>query len=44
MAKRVMAVYDEDPLYAERLAEYVNQKEQVPFSVLGFTALERLTG
>ncbi len=43
MAKRVMAVYDEDPLYAERLAEYVNQKEQVPFSVLGFTSLERLT-
>ena len=29
---KVMAVYDEDPLYAGRLAEYVNQKETFPFS------------
>lgn len=42
MAKRVMAVYDVDPLYAERLAEYVNHKEQVPFSVMAFTNLEHL--
>ncbi len=42
MAKRVMAVYDVDQLYAERFAEFVNRKEQVPFSVMAFTALERL--
>lgn len=42
MAKRVMAVYDVDPLYAERFAEFVNHREQVPFSVMAFTALERL--
>ncbi|GLC80824.1 P-loop NTPase family protein [Lacrimispora brassicae] len=42
MAKRVMAVYDGDPLYTEGLAEFVNRKEQVPFSVMGFTALEGL--
>ena len=28
---KVMVVYDEDPLYAGRLAEYVNQKETFPF-------------
>lgn len=42
MAKRVMAVYDVDPLYGERFAEFVNRKEQVPFSVMAFTALEQL--
>lgn len=42
MAKRVMAVYDADPLYAERFAEFVNQKKQVPFSVMAFTTLEQL--
>ncbi|MEY8356536.1 hypothetical protein AALB39_24735 [Lachnospiraceae bacterium 54-53] len=42
MAKRVMAVYDVDPLYAERFAEFVNHRKQVPFSVVAFTALERL--
>ncbi|WP_313578740.1 hypothetical protein [Lacrimispora sp.] len=42
MAKRVMAVYDTDPLYTERFTDFVNQKEQVGFSVMAFTALERL--
>lgn len=42
MAKRVMAVYDVDPLYAERLTEFVNRKEQIPFTVMAFTSLERL--
>ena len=31
---KVMAVYDEDPLYAGRLAEYVNQKETFPFQAM----------
>lgn len=42
MAKRVMAVYDGDPLYTERFTEFINRKEQVPFSVMAFTTLERL--
>lgn len=43
MADRVMAVYDADPFYAERFADFVNQKEQVPFQVMAFTTLEKLT-
>ncbi|SET73614.1 hypothetical protein SAMN05443270_1184 [Lacrimispora sphenoides] len=42
MAKRVMAVYDTDPLYTERFTDFVNQKEQVGFSVMAFTTLEQL--
>ena len=42
MAKKVMAVYDPDPVYGERLAEYVSHRGQVPFSVTAFTSLERL--
>ena len=42
MTKRVMAVYDVDPFYADRFAEFVNQKEQVPFEVMAFTTMERL--
>lgn len=37
-----MAVYDEDPLYAGRLAEYVNQKETFPFQAMAFSDLEKL--
>lgn len=42
MAKRIMAVYDIDPGYGERFAEFVNQKEQVPFEVMAFTSMEQL--
>lgn len=42
MTKRVMAVYDVDPFYADRFAEFVNQREQIPFEVMAFTTLERL--
>lgn len=42
MAKRVMAVYDTDPLYTERFTEFISQKNQVGFSVMAFTDLERL--
>lgn len=42
MTNRIMAVYDVDPFYADRFADFVNQKEKVPFAVLAFTSLERL--
>lgn len=40
--KRIMGVYDVDPFYAERFAEFVNQKDQVPFTVVPFGTIERL--
>ncbi|MFR5601826.1 MAG: hypothetical protein ACLTKI_05480 [Lachnospiraceae bacterium] len=40
--KRVMAVYDIDPFYADRFADFANQKEKVPFTVVPFTTMERL--
>lgn len=40
--KKVMAVYDIDPFYADRFADFVNQKEKVPFTVMAFTTMERL--
>lgn len=42
MDKRIMAVYDVDSLYADRFADFANQKEEVPFTVMAFTALDRL--
>ena len=39
---KIMAVYDEDPLYARRLAEYVNQRGTMPFTAMAFSDLERL--
>ena len=42
MTNRIMAVYDVDPFYADRFADFVNQKEKVPFTVMAFTTLERL--
>ena len=36
--KRIMAVYDEDPFYADRFAEFVNQKEAA-FHAVAFTSL-----
>ena len=32
--KRIMAVYDVDPFYADRFAEFVNRKETVPFTAV----------
>ena len=29
--KKMMAVYDTDPVYAERLSDYVNRKEKESF-------------
>lgn len=42
MSNRVMAVFDADPFYAERFADFVNQKKYVPFHVMAFTTLEKL--
>lgn len=42
MMKKIMAVYDADFRYADRLAEFVNQRSQVPFQVVAFTSLEKL--
>ena len=42
MKKRIMAVYDVDPFFADRFAETANQKGQVPFTVIAFSSLERL--
>ena len=40
--KKIFAVYDVDPFYADRFAEVMNQKENIPFTVMAFTSLERL--
>lgn len=40
--KKVMAVYDEDPIYAERLSDYVNRKEKGIFQAQAFTSKEKL--
>ncbi len=40
--KKIMAVYDEDPFYAERLSDYVNRKEKGIFRAQAFTSRERL--
>lgn len=40
--KGIMAVYDADPFYASRFAEFVNQKGAVPFEAVSFTSLARL--
>jgi len=40
--KRILAVYDIDASYAERFADFANQKEQTPFTVIPFTSMEKL--
>ena len=40
--KRIMAVYDVDPFYADKFAEFTNQRETLPFTAVAFTSLERL--
>lgn len=36
--KKIMAVYDADPFYAERLSDYVNRKEKGVFEAQAFTS------
>ena len=31
---KILAVYDADPAFGERLADYVNQKEKIPFTAM----------
>lgn len=40
--ERIMAVYDVEPSYADRFADFTNQKEKVPFTVVAFTSVEAL--
>ena len=40
--KRIMAVYDVDPFYADRFAEFANQREAIPFTAVAFTSIARL--
>ena len=40
--KKIMAVYDEDPFYAERLSDYINRREDGIFSARAFTSRKRL--
>lgn len=35
---KILAVYDADPAFGERLADYVNQKEKIPFTAMAFSA------
>ena len=40
--KRFMAVYDVDPLYAERFAEFANRTGSAPLKAVAFTSIKRL--
>lgn len=40
--EKIMAVYDVEPRYADRFADFTNQKEKVPFTVVAFTTVEAL--
>lgn len=40
--KRIIAVYDVDPFYADRFADFANEKEQTPFTVMAFNSFEKL--
>jgi cellulose biosynthesis protein BcsQ len=37
-----MAVYDVDPFYADRFAEFANEKEKTPFTAVAFGSIEKL--
>lgn len=39
---RIMAICDECPAYARRLADYANQKGRIPFTAVSFSTEERL--
>ena len=40
--KKLIAVYDADTRYAERLSDYVNRKEKGVFTAQAFTSKEKL--
>lgn len=39
---RIIAVYDGEPLYAERFAEYINRRNGIPFTVVSFSSISGL--
>jgi cellulose biosynthesis protein BcsQ len=40
--KRIMAVYDVDLFYADRFAEFANEKEKTPFTAVAFDSMDKL--
>lgn len=40
--ERIMAIYDVDPAYGLRFADFVNQKEKAPFTAVAFSSLKKL--
>ena len=40
--ERIMAVYDVDPAYGARFADFVNQREKTPFTAVPFSSLAKL--
>lgn len=40
--ERILAIYDTDQAYAQRLAEFINRREKQPFTAVPFTSLEKL--
>lgn len=37
-----MAIYDVDQTYASKFADFINQREKLPFTAVSFTSLEKL--
>ena len=37
--KKIMAVYDIEPLYADRFADFINRKGTIPFQVVAFSSI-----
>lgn len=40
--RKIMAVWDRDPCYAEKLADFANERGRVPFRALAFPAADQL--
>ena len=40
--RKIMAVWDANPLYAERLADFANERGRIPFRAVAFASAERL--
>jgi len=40
--KRIMAIYDDDPCYADKFAEFINRRTQCPFTAVAFTCTKHL--
>ena len=40
--RKIMAVWDTNPLYAERLADFANERGRIPFRAVAFASADRL--